>query len=358
MPYWSLYLNQQGYTAHAIGELTAILLATRVLAPNIWGWIADQSGQHLQVVRWTSLASIFAFSLVLVQHNYWHLAIILFLFSFFWSAALPQFEALTLVFLGLKTHRYSQIRLWGSIGFIVTVALLGDLLETMDATLVPYMMTGCLIAIWFTSLSVPACKADNSTSSVSLTHLLRRQDVRAFFAICFLIQLSHGPYYTFYTLYLDMHHYPRGLIGQLWALGVIAEVVLFLFIHRYLTRYGLYQVLIASLLLSTLRWLIIGFFPDSIILLVGGQILHAASFGLFHAAAMAWIHRVFNGTNLGRGQALYSSIGFGAGGALGSLISGYIWISPGPTLTFSLAAGMTFLAFLICRHYLHESRPV
>ncbi|HAO26324.1 MAG TPA: MFS transporter, partial [Methylophaga sp.] len=40
VPYWGLYLQWEGFSARQIGELTAILLATRIIAPNVWGWIA------------------------------------------------------------------------------------------------------------------------------------------------------------------------------------------------------------------------------------------------------------------------------------------------------------------------------
>ncbi len=119
------------------------------------------------------------------------------------------------------------------------------------------------------------------------------------------------------------------------------------FMHHWLPRYGIRKILLTSLLLSTLRWLIIGFYPDSLPLLLFAQLLHAASFGTFHAAAIAWVHQHFVGKNQGRGQALYSSVSFGIGGAIGSLFSGYFWVSPGPTATFSLAAGATLIAFFI-----------
>ena len=210
------------------------------------------------------------------------------------------------------------------------------------------MMPLSMAAIWLISLSVP----ESSSRHLHLTHqpistILKRPEVIAFLSICFLVQLSHGPYYTFYTIYLEHHGYTPSLIGQLWALGVIAEVVIFLFMHRWLPYFGIRKILLISLLLSTIRWLIIGFSPNSLPLLLFAQLLHAASFGTFHVAAIAWVHHNFVGKNQGRGQALYSSIGFGAGGAIGSLFSGYLWLSPGPTITFSIAATATFLAFVI-----------
>ncbi len=356
VPYWGLYLQWQGFSAQDIGELTAILLATRIIAPNIWGWIADRHGQRMRIVRFASLVGIIGFSAILLDSSYLWIAGVMLVFSFFWNASLPQFEATTLQHLGEHTHHYSKIRLWGSIGFIFTVATLGTLLETFDAYIVPYAMLMSMGAIWLVSLTVP----ESASRHLHLTHqplfsIVKRPEVLAFLSMCFLVQVSHGPYYTFYTIYLEQHGYSRSLIGQLWALGVIAEVIIFVFMHRWLPRFGIRKVLLLSLLLSSLRWLIIGFFPDSLILLLFAQLLHAASFGTFHAAAIAWVHHYFVGKNQGRGQALYSSIGFGAGGDIGSLFSGYFWLSPGPTVTFSLAAAASLLAFIIGFRWLNVS---
>ena len=355
VPYWGLYLQWEGFSAREIGELTAILLATRIVAPNIWGWIADHHGQRMRIVRLASLLGAISFSAIFFSNSYLWIAGVLFCFSFFWNASLPQFEATTLQHLGEHTHHYSKIRLWGSVGFIIIVAGLGILLEYFDANIVPYVMLLSLFAIWLVSLTVP----ESSSRHLSLEHqpllsILKRPEVIAFLSICVLVQISHGPYYTFYTIYLEQYNYSRSIIGQLWALGVVAEIIVFLFMHHWLPRFGLRLVLLVSLLLSTLRWLIIGFYPDSMILLLIAQCLHAASFGSFHAAAITWIHHYFTGKNQGRGQALYSSIGFGAGGAIGSLLSGYFWISPGPTATFSMAALATLIAFFIGLRWLKD----
>jgi len=358
VPYWGLYLQWEGFSAEEIGELTAILLATRIVAPNLWGWIADRHGGRMSIVRLASLAGAIAFIALLFNNGYSWIAVGMLAFSFFWNASLPQFEVVTLQHLAHNSHYYSKIRLWGSIGFIVAVVSIGALLEVVDASIIPYAMLFALLAIWVVSLTI----SEPPSQPVDLEHppllsLLKRPEVIAFLSICVLVQISHGPYYTFYTIYLEQHHYSRSLIGQLWALGVVAEIIIFLFMHNWLPRFGLRLVLLLSLLLSSLRWLMIGFFPDSLVLLILAQLLHAASFGSFHAAAMSWIHHYFTGKNQGQGQALYSSIGYGLGGAIGSLASGYFWLSPGPTVTFSLAAASTLLAFIICFKWLHNPKP-
>ena len=354
VPYWGLYLQWQGFSAQEIGEITAIFLGARIIAPNLWAWLADFHGQRMRIVRVTSIIGTIAFSAILLDNSYIWIAVVMLVFSIFWNATLPQFEANTLQHLGENSHHYSKIRLWGSIGFIFTVTALGIVFEKISIDLMPIALIITMTGIWIMSLSVPESSDHNLThKQLPLRDILKQPAIIAFFTVCFLVILSHGPYYTFYSIYLEQNGYSRTLIGQLWALGVIAEVIVFIFMHRFIPRYGLRLILILSLLLSTLRWLLIGLFPNMITVLLFAQLLHAASFGTFHAAAIAWVHQHFVGKNQARGQALYSSIGFGAGGVLGSLTSGYLWDNPGPTFTFILAGISTLLATYIAFKWLN-----
>ena len=348
VPYWSLYLKAQGFGAAQIGELTAILMATKLIAPNVWGWIADHTGRRMRIIRIASLLAALIFAGVLLDSGYVWLALVMAGFSFFWNAALPQFEAITLSHLGASTQRYSSIRLWGSIGFIIAVAGHGVLLEHKGVQLLPQVLLLMFAAIWLSSLAVPDCAtATPDHAHEPLRKVLRRPDVVALLLVCFLMQASHGPYYTFFTLYLEDHGYSRTHIGQLWALGVIAEIGVFVVMHRWLPRYGARRLLLASLALTTLRWLLIAGFADSLAVVLLAQTLHAASFGVYHAVAIHLVHQLFVGRNQGRGQALYSSLSFGAGGAVGSLVAGYVWTGIGPEWTYVCAAATSGLAWVI-----------
>ena len=353
VPYWGLYLQWQGFSAQEIGQLTAVFLGTRIIAPNLWAWLADIHEQRMRIVRVTSIIGTLVFSALLLNNSYIWIATVMLIFSIFWNATLPQFEANTLEHLGENSHHYSKIRLWGSIGFIITVTSFGVVFERVSIELMPVALIVTMTGIWIMSLSVPeSSHRDLTDNQQSLKDILKKPAIIAFFTVCFLVILSHGPYYTFYSIYLEQNGYSRSLIGQLWALGVLAEIVVFLFMHRFIPRFGLRLIIIISLLLSTLRWSLIGLFPDIITVLIFAQLLHAASFGTFHAAAIAWVHKHFIGKNQARGQALYSSIGFGAGGVLGSLTSGYLWESPGPAFTFLLAGISTLLATYVAHRWL------
>ena len=347
LPYWGLYLESLGFKPAQIGELMALIMATKIISPNVWGWIADHTGKPMAIVRLGSLAAAVAFSGTLFGHSFLWLAVVMTVFSFFWNASLPQFEATTLSHLGNQSHRYSSIRLWGSIGFILAVTALGPIFESVGIGALPAILLALMTGIWLMSLLVPEREQSVATNHSSLRGVLCRPEVIALLVVCFLMQASHGPYYTFYSIYLEDHGYSRTLIGWLWALGVIAEVLVFMFMHRLVPRFGLRNIFLASLLCAALRWALIGLYVDNLPMMIFAQILHAASFGVYHAVSIQLIHQYFTGRNQGRGQALYSSVSFGAGGAVGSLYSGYMWSSAGPLATYFLAATIGIAAFLV-----------
>ncbi len=254
IPYWGLYLKSQGFSALQIGQLIAIIMATKIVAPNIWGWIADHTGKRMLIIRVASLLGAVAFTGVFLSQNYGWLVLVMIVFSFFWNAALPQFEATTLNHLGRDTHRYSSIRLWGSIGFIVAVAGLGILFDYIGTGGLPMILTLLFAAIWISSLAVPDVAAGHRPPEHEpILTVLRRPTVIALLLVCFLVQASHGPYYTFYSLYLTDHGYSESAIGQLWALGVLAEIGVFLRMHRWLPRFGARRLLLVATALTTLR---------------------------------------------------------------------------------------------------------
>lgn len=345
VPYWGPYLRAQGFSAAEIGELIAILNATKIVAPNLWGWIADHTGRTLFVVRVAALLALLAFAGVLLGSGYWWIALVMTVFSFFWNAALPQFEANTLNHLGDDAHHYSRIRLWGSIGFIAAVLVLGYLIDIYGLALLPYAVLLLFAGMLMSSVLAPEeGSGQRDHEQPGFLRVLKRPEVLGFFVACFLLQASHGPYYAFFSIYLEDHGYRADAIGWLWALGVIAEIGVFLLMHRWLPRFGPRRLMTAALVLAVLRWVLIGAFVDLLPVLLFAQTLHAATFGVYHAVGIAVVNRYFVGRNQGRGQALYSSLTFGAGVALGSLVSGYLWGWLGGAVTFYLAAGVAAVA--------------
>ena len=352
VPFWTVYLDDLSFSALQIGQLMATLAISKVIAPYLWGWIADRTGYHIRIVQLTSLLSLLCFLPLLWYQQFWSILSLMLLFSFFWNASLPQFEVVTLSQLGEDKNRYSQIRLWGSLGFIVTATVLGGVFERLSISYLPLIMLLIFSSIWLSTLTVKENRKTDHTDA-NILSVLKRPQVLALFLSCFFIQASHGPYYTFYSLYMESLEYSRFSIGLLWSLGVLAEVVLFMFMPRLLKIRSAAFWLVVALGLTSLRWVLMAWFSDMLLLVILIQCLHAASFGMFHATAIHLIHDFFPNHH-GRGQALYASLSFGAGGALGSLSAGLLWDAVSPTMTFMIAGLIAFIGMLVALRVQHK----
>jgi len=347
-PYFSLYLKSLAFSAWDIGVLMSLMQLMRLLAPNLWGWLADRIGAKTPIVRAAALMSLLGFSSFFLVQSFAGFFVGMALLAFFWSASLPLVEALTFSHLGAQAHRYGAVRLWGSVGFIVAVLGLGWLLDHVPLSSILWVSTALLAGILAFALLLPE-KAEprHESDHLPIGDILRRREVRALFVGCFFMSAAHGALYVFYSLYLVEHGYSTSMVGLLWTLGVLAEIVVFIFMPRLLQAYSLRAMLLFSFACAVLRFLTIGWGVEWLGLLVLAQLLHAATFGVHHATAIAAVHRWFAGRHQARGQALYGSISFGAGGMLGGLLSGWAWDIIGASLTYTLGAGFA-LAGMVC----------
>ncbi|VXC31831.1 MFS transporter [Pseudomonas sp. 8O] len=358
-PFLALYFDHLGFSPARIGELIAIPMLMRCLAPNLWGWLGDHSGQRLLIVRFGALCTLVCFAGIFFSQSYAWLALIMATHAFFWHAVLPQFEVITLAHLREQAARYSQIRLWGSIGFIVAVVGLGLLFEWLSLDAYPAALLVIMAGIVVSSFWVPNAQPvlrPSTLEAEGFLRQLRRPGILAFYVSVGLMQLSNGPYYTFLTLHLEGVGYSRGAIGLFWALGVVAEILLFLVMARLLQRYSLRAVLLASFLITAVRWLLLGSLAQYLPVLLLAQCMHAATFGAFHAACIHFVQRSFVDRQQGQAQALYVSLA-GIGGALGALYAGYSWKGLGPAWTFAIASLVALLAAFIIATRLPPERP-
>ena len=337
-PFFSLYLESVGLSPFDIGVVMALPQVTRIIAPHLWSFFVERSGTPVRIVRFTGVAGTLAYLGVFGGTGYALLFSVLFTMTFFWSAALPLMEATTLTHLGEETSRYGRVRVWGSFGFIAAVIGVGHLLDHVRLAAVPVlvlvMMSGMLLCAWL----VPEAPHAHPTGTDTVGRLVLKPHVIALIAAGACMAAAHGPYYTFFSIHLVAEGYSKAATGWLWGLGVACEIGIFMWMPRLYRAFTLRQILIASFALAVVRFLAIAWLAHSLVVLLIAQVLHAATFGAFHAASIGYVHKYFKGRLLSRGQALYGSFAYGVGGALGGLASGALWARGGAGLAFSFAA--------------------
>jgi MFS transporter, PPP family, 3-phenylpropionic acid transporter len=279
VPFFSFYLQREGFGAVAIGQLMAIPMAMRVLAPGLWGWAADHSGRRDLTLRVGALLAAAGAALLLGASGFIAVALALAAFALPWTGLLPQFEATTLSHLGERPQRYGLIRLWGSVGFILAVVLGGLVFEGDRVAAVPQvallLVLATAVAVWRVP---PAPAAGDRRAPQRLWSVLRRPWVLVLLLVCILQQAAFSTYYVFFTIYLDQLGYGTGVAGLLWAWGVAAEVVMFIYTPRLIERYGSRVLLVFALGVSSLRWLLTAWAATSLPLLLFAQTLHMAAF--------------------------------------------------------------------------------
>ena len=354
LPFWPLYLKSLGFNAVEIGQLVAVVMAAGIVAPNVWAWLADHTERRILLVQLAALGGAAGTLGLQWVTSFYGMIPLLLMFSFFWYASLPLVEGITLTHLEHHTEKrysYTRVRLWGSMGFVAACLTLSTVLFSADGDiwwLVPLSLLFCHFGLWVTTLMLTSRpQMREHPAHITLANLLRHPAVLGLLVAFVLMQLSHGPFYTFFSIYLEGHGYPIQGLAVLWSVGVFGEILVFLFFSRYLAHHRAYYLFALAFLLAAIRWTMLGSFPHFWGVILATQLLHAATYGLYHAVSVRLIHQLFPGRLQSRGQALYSSLNFGVGAALGCLLSGMVWDGLGSTVTFHAAAAIAMAGMLI-----------
>ena len=339
VPYFPLYLADRGLRAEQIAVVLALPQLTRIFAPGFWGWLADRWRARRAVVVLSCAALAGSFAALPLAPGFAGIALVIALMSVLSAGGLPLVETITLSALAGRSGHYGPIRLWGSVGFIATVLVAGAWLDAGPVGTLPAVLLGLSLAALVTSLALPVGGPANAPHAREAGgKILDAGPVRALIGAGFCMAVAHGALYAFFTLHLEKLGYSGKAIGALWTLGVLAEILVFLYLPALFRRYSLAWILQASLLAAVLRFLAIGWAAEYLPVLILAQLLHAATFGAYHSASVAAVHRLFPPSAQARGQALFSSLSYGAGGAAGALLAGWGWAWGGATAAFSLSA--------------------
>ena len=340
--YVSLFFAARGMSAPQIGVLMSLVQAMRIVGPNLWGWVADHTQQRVVVLRVTALCGSVAFIGMFFGHTFAWFVVLMLVLNLFTSALTPISEALMLAGMKGDLTSYGRMRMWGSIGFIVAVMIASYGLEWFGVEAFPWIMFGMLLCVVGASTQLrEEPRTEAVVVRVPLAAVLRKPEVIAFFLSTAMMVAAHTSLYVFYSLYLERLGYSKPVIGAMWSIGVIAEIVFFYFQASVFRSISPRSVILFAFAVAVARFAMIGAGGASLAVLVMAQLLHAATFAAHHSASIMAMQRWFSGALQGRGQALFVSIAYGAGGTLGGLFMAACWDRISPEAAYYAAAGLS-----------------
>jgi PPP family 3-phenylpropionic acid transporter len=348
VPYWGLYLQSKSFSAFQIGILLSLFQISRIFAPNFWGWLADHTNKRARWIRLASFIGCLGYIGIFWADSFFLIFLVMMSMSLFTSSTIPLAESLTLSHVASTNSSYSNIRLWGSVGFIVASFFLGILIDIYSVTILVWALLFTQLIILFLSFSIPDKKFELiGDTKRSIWKVLKKPEVIALLIGCALMVSSHGLLYNFYSIFLKEQNYSSSLIGILWSIGVIFEIFIFILMPKILSKFNLKEVLLISLFLAVIRFFLIGNYVDILWVLILAQILHAATFGSFHVASVELVSVHFNREHHSRGQSIYNSITYGLGGTIGGLGGGLMIDQYGAASTFMLSSILPLIGFIV-----------
>jgi PPP family 3-phenylpropionic acid transporter len=348
--YLPLWLKDMGLSLVTISLLTSIQALTRLFAPYAWGALSDRTGERVKLLRLGAVVALVA-SLGLGRDLgvWWLVAVLLIMFTSS-SAMMPMNEAAIAHVVSrsgtFDIRRYGRVRLCGSLGFLVTVFAAGAWFDFFGMTHFPLISTLTLLVVALSAGLLPDLKETPHATEVALPiwPILKQRPVQWFFAALFFHVLSHMSLYTFFSLYLDALGYSKTVIGLLWAVSVVAEIAWFFTQGQWLPRLGLSAWMILCSGVMALRMGVTATSAPILVVLILAQVLHALTFAAHHSVCIALLSHHFPGRLRGRGQALFTVIGYGIPGVLAGILGGLISTRYGLASIFWVAAGTSLVA--------------
>lgn len=349
-PYLPLWLKDLGFGLLAISVLTSVQSATRLFAPYGWGWLSDHTGERVKLLRFgASMALLFSMGLWFEPGFVGMMVVLLLMFTHTSSMmSLSEAAMAHLVSQGgaFDARRYGRVRLFGSLGFLVTVVAAGVWFQQRGLQDFPAWTLLTLVAVTISVWFVPDLKESvhPDEPKIRVGPVLRQPAVRWLFASMFFHVLAHIFIYIFFSLYLDELGYSKTVIGLLWAASVLVEIGWFYTQGRWLPLLSLTGWLVLASVLMVVRMGLTAGLPLVWPLLLIAQATHAITFAAHHTVCIALLSQHFPARLRGRGQALYTVIGYGVPGVLGGLLGGVLSTRWGLTSVFWLAGGTALVA--------------
>jgi len=349
LPYFNLYCLDIGFSGFQIGSLSAVRAAVLIVFSLLWGLLADRKGLRRPIYILCSFVSTILWALFLFTTDFVWMLIITVIYGIFYAPIISFLEAFAMDVLGKTKRRYGQTRAWGSVAFIAVVLVLGKLIENTGVSIVIALMLVISASQALASTAMPRVEGRRQVKTRDANSLLSSHSV-VFLVCAFLMLVSHGAYYGFFSIHLAQLGHGGSFIGLCWALASSAEVLVMINSAPLFARLSFKRVLVISFAAATIRWGIL-YVAESAVLILASQLLHAITYGAFHMAGILYMDELAPAEKKTLGQALNNAVTYGLGLTVGFFVSGALYESGSSADLFLVSAlsaavgGMLFYGF-------------
>jgi len=360
-PFFPRWLEARGVRGLAMGAVAALLPALGVLGPPAVGLLADALGLRGSLLRIACAGAGLAIGALGLAGaagaplGFGAIFAGVLVFAAFRSPMTMLADVVAMERAAGAGTTYGKLRLWGSVGFLLAAVAGGRALDPDRAGALPLAIAALLAATTAAAWSLPA-RPDARRLPVlrEAGALLAAPDFAVFLVISLLAQVAHAGH----DLCLSLHLRDRGasdaVAGSAWAIGVVFEVGLMVFVDRLVARFSAPRLLVLALFGAAARWALIAS-VSSLPALLALQPLHAISFALWWLASLAFVKGRAPARALATAQGLFSAA-VGAGAVLGMLAWGVVYRRAGGVAVFGAASAIALLAALVASAWSRRAR--
>jgi len=346
LPFFNLYCYHIGFTGFEIGAISALKTLTTALFPLMWGKISDRFNARKPVFVLCTFVSTMVWALFLLTTDFSAMFLIMALYGLFHAPLIAFLESFSMDILGRVKAEYGRLRMWGSISFILTVLVVGHFLDRTGVNIIILIILAGSMIQSALSLSLPGSVQKPGRQSVKNIHGFLTLKMALFLSAAFLMLVSHGTYYGFFSIHMERLGFSRSFIGIAWALASIAEIVIMFFSTRIFRMFSPERVLVASFVITAIRWLIMSKAESGVAVLLA-QLFHAFSYGAFHVASILYIDANTPDENKTFGQSVNNAVTYGFGIMVGFFVNGWLFERLGAGLLFTISACLAAAGGLI-----------
>lgn len=352
--YFNIYFRDIGLDSFQIGLVNALPRLLALILMPIWGILTDYFQENKKVLYITIFGSLVTVLIFPFTTSFKALMIIMFFYTLFQNPILPLSDSLLLDYLGEKASLYGRYRLWGSIGYMITVSLMGFFLEKTSSVNLFYVYALILVISMFLLKFLPKSKRDIKVINLAeFTKVFRKKRLLYFLLFIFILQTSMNANYTYFPLYILDHGGREFLLGIAMTISSASEILAFLFSDKIIKKYRFSKIIFLISISFMFRWLALSFFPITPVIL-SSQLLHSITFGLFFAVGVDYVNRLSGEKFRATGQNIYSAVYMGLSAVSGSLIGGKVYHVFGGERMYLLWGITVILTGIIYSLYLYR----